>query len=310
MAKPGRIRYTNKEFWQSGQMNNRLYAMYYDYLTELAISMFEWKNLPDTVDERYMELALFTHGQAIFFKDEALGYLCLNNAVQGRFNVYRIPINRMAYAANGYKNKLDNTNSVIIYNNYLRTNTMYAIRNYAELLYDVDQSIRVNAKAQKTPVLINCDENERLSLLNLYQQYDGNQPFIFASKDISPNTIKSISTQAPFVGKDLYELKTKYWNEALTYLGISNLNIQKKERLVSDEVTRMIGGTIASRYRRLEMRRKACREINKMFGLNIDCDYRDDFREADDEFMIEGDSGNKGEASVMVTDIRTRGGIE
>ena len=296
---------TNKQFWQSGQMNNRLYAMYYDYLTELAVSMFEWKNLPDSVDERYMELVLFTHGQAIFFKDDTLGYLCLNNAVQGRFNVYRVPIMRRAYAANGYQKPLDETNSVIIYNNYLRTNTMPAIRNYAELLYDIDQTIRVNAKAQKTPVLLSCDENERLTMLNLYQNYDGNQPFIFASKDIRPNSVECIKTDAPFVGKDLYELKTKYWNEALTYLGISNINVQKKERLVSDEVTRMIGGTIASRYRRLEMRRKACEQINKMFGLNIECNYRDDFREADDEVMMEGETGDD-KMTDMAIDLRTQ----
>lgn len=294
------------QFWQSGQMNNRLYAMYYDYLTELAVSMFEWKNLPDTVDERYLELVLFTHGQAVFFKDDALGYLCLNNAVQGQFDVYRVPERRRAYAANGYQKPLTSEDSVIIYNNYLRTNTMTAVRNYAELMYDLDQSIRVNAKAQKTPVLLRCDENERMSILNLYQKYEGNAPFIFGSKEINPNSIECISTAAPFVGKELYELKTKYWNEALTYLGISNLNIQKKERLVSDEVTRMVGGTIASRYRRLEMRRKACEQINKMFGLDLDCVYRDDFREADDEVMFEGETGEEGEATIMATDIRTK----
>ena len=302
-----KIRFPNtgsQQFWQSGQMNNRLYAMYYDYLTELAVSMFEWKNLPDTVDERYLELVLFTHGQAVFFKDEELGYLALNNAVAGKFDVYRVPIMRRAYAANGYQRPLTNKDSVIIYNNYLRTNTMPYVRNYAELLYDLDQSIRVNAKAQKTPVLLSCDENERLTMMNLYQKYDGNQPFIFGSKELKGNAIQAIRTEAPFVAKDLYELKTKYWNEALTYLGISNINVQKKERLVSDEVTRMTGGTIASRYRRLEMRRKACVQINEMFGLDIECNYRDDFREADDEVMFAGETGDE-TMTIMQTDLRT-----
>lgn len=303
MGKTGRIR--DGEFWQSGQMNNRLYRMYYNYLTELAISMFEWKNLPDTIDERFLELALYAQGQAVFFKDEALGYLALNNATQGKFNVYRVPERRMAYAVNGYRKQLSDKDSVIIWNNYLRTNSMNDMRNYAELLWDLDQSIRVNAKAQKTPVLILCDENERLSMLNLYQKYDGNQPFIFGNKEIRNGQFTVLNTNAPFVGKDLYELKTKYFNEALTMLGISNINIQKKERLVADEVTRMVGGTIASRYRRLEMRRKACEQINKMFDLNIWCDYRDDFREADDEIMFEGDTGNNEEV-VMAEDIRTK----
>ena len=47
--------------------------------------------------------------------------------------------------------------------------------------------------------------------------------------------------------------------------------------MVSDEVTRNQGGTIANRYSRLEMRRNACKEINEMFDLSIDCDFRADF---------------------------------
>lgn len=295
----------DSEFWYSGQMNNRLYAHYYRYLTELAISMFEWKNLPDTVDERYMELCLFTYGQAIFFKDDVMGYLCLNNAVQGKFDVYRIPIIRRAYAANGYQKKLTNEDSVIIYNDYLRGNTMQAVRNYAEMLYDIDQSIRVNAKAQKTPILITCDDSERMTMQNVYQKYDGNQPVIYGTKELKSNSLQVLNTNAPDVTKSLYELKTRYFNEALTYLGISNINIQKKERLVADEVTRMIGGTIASRYQRLEMRRKACDQINAMFGLELECNYREDYREADDEVMIEGDTGDN-EMTDMAIDLRTK----
>lgn len=299
------VRSFDREFWHSGQMNNVWYVHYYRYLTQLAISMFEWKNLPDSVDPRYMELCLYAQGQAIFFKDEALGYLCLNNAVQGRFNVYRVPIMRRAYAANGYRKSLTDEDSVIIYNDYLRGNTMNSIRIFAEQLADLDQTIKVNARAQKTPVLINCDENERLSMQNVYQKYDGNQPVIYGSKELRSNALQVLKTDAPYVGKDLYELKVKYMNEALTYLGISNINVQKKERLVSDEVNRMIGGTIASRYQRLEMRRKACEEINKMFGLNIECNFRDDFREADDEVMLEGDTGDN-EATTMMVDLRTK----
>ena len=295
----------DSNFWESGQMNNRFYAQYYNRLTELAISMFEWKNLPDTVDERYLELILYSHGQAVFFKDEVMGYLALANLEQGDFDVYRIPKRRRAYGGNGYQHPLDNEDSVIIYNNYLRKPSMMDIRNYSEILYDLDRTIMVNAKAQKTPVLISCDESERMSLLNLYQKYDGNQPFIFGTRDIKQDTLKALTTDAPFVAKDLYELKTKYWNEALTALGISNINVQKKERLVSDEVTRMMGGTIASRYSRLEMRRKACDQINKMFGLDIECNFRDDFREADDEVMIEGQTGEDGKMTDQVIDLRT-----
>lgn len=269
----------NRDFWESAGLNNATAIQYYNRLTELSISMFEWKNLPDTVDPRFLELTLFTDGQAVFFRDEVMGYLALQNALGGEFDVYRIPKNRRAFAVNGYQKQLDESDSVIIYNNYLHTNSMLDVRMFANRLYNLDRAIDVNANAQKTPILLLCDESERLSLENLYAQYDGNKPVIKGTRALNPNDITCINTGAPFVADKLYQLKTQIWNEALTYLGISNLNIQKKERLVSDEVTRNLGGTMASRYSRLEARKDACRQINKIFGLDLDVEYREDYNE-------------------------------
>lgn len=260
-------------------MNNRTYIQYYNRLTELAISMFEWHNLPDSVDARFLEMCLFGDGMAVFFEDEVLGYLAIQCMVGGELNVYRIPNERRAYATNGYNRALTSENSVIIYNNYLHTNSMLDIEMFSKRLYNLDRAIDVNANAQKTPVLIQCDETQRLTMKNLYKQYEGNEPFIFGNKGLDTNGLKVLQTGAPYVADKLYELKTELWNEALTYLGISNVNTIKKERLISDEVTRNLGGTVASRYSRLNSRQEACKQINNMFGLNIWVDYRDDYQE-------------------------------
>ena len=42
-----------------------------------------------------------------------------------------------------------------------------------------------------------------------------------------------------------------------------------------------------------------------MFGLNISCDFREDYRETDDELMIEGETGHEGEVDTLATDLRT-----
>lgn len=267
------------QFCESAYMNNRTYLQYYNRLTELAISMFEWQNLPETVDQRFLEMCLFSDGMCIFFQDEVLGYLGLQCMIGGKLNVYRIPMERRAYATNGYQRELDGTNSVIIFNNYLHTNSMLDVEMFSKRLYNLDRAIDVNANAQKTPVLIQCDESQRLTMKNLYKQYEGNEPFIFGSKGLDANGLKVLQTGAPYVADKLYELKTQIWNEALTYLGISNINVVKKERMITDEVTRNQGGTVASRYSRLESRRQACKEINEMFGLNIWVDYREDFQD-------------------------------
>ena len=212
-----------------------------------------------------------------------LGYLGLRCMIGGRLNVYQIPIDRKAYATNGYQKELDGTNSVIIFNNYLHTNSMLDVEMFSKRLYNLDRAIDVNANAQKTPVLIQCDESQRLTMKNLYKQYEGNEPFIFGSKGLDANGLKVLQTGAPYVADKLYELKTQIWNEALTYLGISNINVVKKERMITDEVTRNQGGTVASRYSRLESRRQACKQINEMFGLDIWVEYREDFQDVEEQ---------------------------
>lgn len=271
-------------FDESMVLNNLTYRQYLNRLTELAISMFEWKNLPDTVDARYLELHLFETGCMVYFKDDVIGDLCLDCIVNGRLDVYGNPLLRRAYSGyNNYQKLLSYKDSVIIWNNYLHSNSILDVEMFARRLYNIDRIIDINANAQKTPVLVLGNEKQRLTLLNLYKEYDGNAPFIFGDKNLDINALKALSTNAPYVCDKLYQLKTQIWNEALTYLGISNINIQKKERLISDEVTRNQGGTIASRYSRLESRRQAVEKINDMFGTNIEVNYREDFQQAGDD---------------------------
>lgn len=273
---------------------------------ELSISMFEWLNLPDSVDPRFLELCLFGEGYAVFFKDEVLDYLALQCAIGGELNVYRIPTKRKAYATSGYQKNLTDKDSVIIFNNELHTNSMLPVLDFAQKLWDLDRSLIVNAKAQKTPIAILCNEKQRLSLKQVYEQYEGNQPFIFGNDTLDLKQIQVVKTDAPFVADKLFQLKTEIWNEALTYLGISNTNMQKRERMLTDEVIRNMGGTIASRYSRLNARKQACDEINKMFGLNIDVQFREDYREADDAMMFEGQTGDDNTMKPMANDAYNR----
>ena len=291
----GRRRKTN--FEESLAMNDYTYMQYAYRLMGLSISMFEWKNLPEGVDERFLEMVLFTDGHAVFFRDDELGdYLALQCLINGKLNVYRIPINRRAFAVNGYQKQLTDKDSVIIFNNMLHTNSWLDVKMFSKRLYNLDRIIDVNANAQKTPILIKGNEQQRLTLTNLYKEYDGNAPFIFADKSLDMNALQVLVTHAPYVADKIYQLKTQIWNEALTYLGISNVSFQKRERMVSDEVTRSQGGTVASRYSRLNARRQACEQINKMFGLNIECDFREDYQFSEEvmDFTKNIQTGEKG----------------
>lgn len=275
-------------FEDSATLNNLTYVQYLNRLTELAISMFEWRNLPPSVDPRYLELHLFETGCMVYFNDEVLGNICLDCLANGRLGIYGDPILRRAYSGyNNYSALLKESNSVIIWNNYLHTNSILDIKMFARRLYNLDRIIDVNANAQKTPVLVQGTEKQRLTLLNLYKEFEGNAPFIFGDKNLDLNVLKVLQTGAPYVCDKLYMLKTQIWNEALTYLGISNINVQKRERLISDEVTRNLGGTIASRYSRLQSRREGVKKINAMFGTNIEVNYREDFQQVGDDTIPE-----------------------
>lgn len=267
----------DKQFWRSLGKNQKDYVLYFERLMELALSMFEWKNLPDTIDARFLELSLITTGSALFFKDEVMGYLCLRTTLGSPLDVYQIPTKRMAYAQNGYRYDGDEDNSVLIFNNMLHLPDILKLDKYAQILWDLDQTIKVNAHAQKTPVLIVCDESQRVTMQQLYAKYEGNEPFIFGNKDLlNGSPITTLSTGAPYVCDKLYLLKTQYWNEAMTLLGIPNTDMEKKERLVSTEAVNQNGATVASRSSRLYERKAACKKINDMFGLNIDVDYVQD----------------------------------
>ena len=270
-------RFLNDLQFNQSLLENRLsYLEYYELLEDIGLNCFKWKNLPSSVDERFLEMTLFEKGQAVFFKDDAMEkYLALTVMIGGELNVYRIPTKRNAYATNGYFNKLTDKDSVLIFNNRIHTPSKLQVEIFAQRLYNIDRTIDVNVNGQKTPIAILCDENQRLTMENLYMKYEGNQPFIFGGKELDVKSIQAINTGAPYVSDKLYELKREYWNEALTYLGVANVQTAKKERLITDEVNRSMGGVFASRLSRLNERQEACKKINEMFGLDISVEFNE-----------------------------------
>ena len=286
---------SNGLFWDSARGNNMEYNHYFLRLLELSVSMWDWQNLPDSVSERFIEMSLFFNGSCVYFNDEVMGDLALRAVLSGPFDVYRNPIRRRIYSESGYTRELTNKDSVIIWNNTVRTNALQDVLLYSQRLYNLDRIIDVNANAQKTPVLLQTTEDKRLSLKNVYKEWDGNQPVIFANKNFDLNSLTVLKTDAPYVADKIYDMKTSIWNQALTYLGISNVET-KREKMIVSEVARAMGGTIASRYSRLNARRQAAEEINRMFGTNITVEFRTDGAEIESELSLA--DPNAGEADV------------
>lgn len=287
-----------RDRWQASVLNQQTYIDYYNRLQELALNVFEWKNLPPTVDERFLELALYEFGYCLYFNDDIIGNLALTCTIGGRLDVYRIPIYRRAYAQNGYQKQCSTKNSVLIFNNYLHTPTSLTIELFARRLYECERAIDVNVKAQKTPVLLTASETQRLTMKNLYMQYDGNEPFIFGDKNMEFEGMNVFKTDAPFVADKLQQVKHQIWNEALTFCGIENSNQDKKERMVSDEVGSNYGNVEAQRNVMLNARRQAVDKINRMFGTKIEVNFRSNLQtmvNAENVPKIDESEGNENE---------------
>lgn len=249
--------------------NSQVFHDYYSRLKMIATSVFEWEGLPETCNARFLEDVLFEYGAAIFVNDENLKYLNLKVTPSGELNVYNEPIRYKAYGT-GYDKTYALDECVYIRNNPLAKSTNSTIILYAERLADLDRTIEINTRAQKTPVLVQCDEKTRTSLENIYRQYDGNRPVIFGNKSMIEKPLNVLNTGAPFVADKLREEKRAVWNEALEFLGLNtNPADKKKERLIVNEVDANNEQIDIQCDVMLAERVKACEAINTMFGLNV-----------------------------------------
>lgn len=264
---------------QSVYLNEIAFQFYYNKMSSIAGSIFEWHNLPDTVDTVELEKTLLFNGQCLIFLDDVMGLQALPFNGSNSFDINGYPSTRMAYSSyTNYHKKCDRKNSVIIFDNIMRNNTLDDIDFFANKLWNYSRTMDINVNSQKTPTLILGSKDTKLSIKNAYQEFDGNMPVIMGNEKFNKDNFTHLSTGAPFIAPELNSLVQSVWNDFLTAVGVPNVNIQKKERLISDEVARGSGGSIACRYPRLNARERGSELLNNTFKDILDgdvyCTYR------------------------------------
>lgn len=258
-------------------MNSLVFRDYYKRLSLLAKSVFKWNNLPNGIDEKWVERYLFSEGKCMFFKDFEKGFMVTKCTEGGLLNPYDEPTFLIPVATNSdsdckeYENGVD---CVLIANNDDMFPTRSTIELFAYRLTNISRTIDINIDAMKTPVLITCNEKQRTTLKNVYRQWNGFEPVIFGSKDLDLSGINVLKTDAPIVFDKLQIQKHHIWNECMTFLGINNANMDKRERLVDDEVQANNEQVELSVDAMLKARESACKKINALFGTNIGVELR------------------------------------
>lgn len=249
-------------------LNNLTFRSLYDKYLLIAVNAFEWEGLPDGIQERHLERLLFRYGKAIFFRDPDMGFMCLEAQESGKVNVYGDPLGYVAHGINYHKHYMAG-DCIIVENNKLRIPTDPFVMFYVNKLTEAERTMDVNIKACKTPVIFACDDKDVLTFKRIFQQVDGNTPAIFADRGLNLDSIQSFQTGVKFMGKDLQDYANSVENKLLTFLGLNNTPVDKKERLITDEA--QANDQLIASFAELQMeaRKRAAEEINDLFGLSV-----------------------------------------
>lgn len=264
------------QFTQSLISNQILYQKYLEIFTNIALSRFRWDGLPDTVDPIILEQMLYFNGKAMIVYDDIMGYLVLNPVIHGGYDVYGYPFDCTGMSNYNNFNRLYNKGEfVIIYNNMLRTNSAPQIEIFVNEIWDLEQTMLTNARAHKTPVLLKANKKLRLTMLNLFKQWRGNEPMIAIEDDLDISKIGALKLDVPFIAGEMFTLISDVYNSCLSYLGVPNISYNKKERMLKDEVNRNMGGTLAARQSYQNARDYGCQKLKTVFNLDVKAIFND-----------------------------------
>lgn len=247
----------------------------FDYYKMLALNMFTWENLPETMNSRYIENALFNHGLCVVIDDVNLGLISVPCNYGANMNINNEPTELMTCGFNyiktiKYMDKKESKKCQLIRNNDLGKATKDYVENYAQRMLEVEMCIRANINQQKFPWFINATEKTKHSIELMFEKVENFEPFVLANKEIGlgENGLEVLTMSTPFVADKLNEYKYELEREILTFFSLNN-NFEKKERLLTDEVNSNNDFISTNGMLMYKTRLEACKYINEKFGLNV-----------------------------------------
>ena len=264
----------------NSQISNwKTYDMYFRQMLTLAENVFKFSNLPENIDLAFLNRILVRNGAIAWFNDEDLGVIALPYSSVMSKDVYGRPNSIMVEGENGYTRNLKNTAKktefVIMYDN----NSLYPIYldicQIAERIALCVRTEDVNIKQQRTPRIWKTPQDKKLSIQRAVDNIDAFSDTVETYESTKLQDLSAILAPAPYVSDKIDQHLDKLWAEFFRLIGVANLQEQKRERLIRDEMVVSQGGTVASRFSRFNPRERAVEKINELFGTNIEVSYYD-----------------------------------
>lgn len=242
----------------------------FNRFSNIAITRIDWQGLPESVNERFLNMTLYCFGYAAFFEDPNLGFLALPCNTDGSFNIYYEPTRVRAYSFN-YQRYLQKEDFVFIRNNPTKTPTAWPVWEYTKRMSDILRTIDVLNKKLKQPHIFLCEEKKVETYKRLLNQVDNNEWAIIGSKDFGLDKSKFdlLDTRITPNFEDLWYSYKQMESILYTALGIESAGVEKKQRLIVDEVNANNMITEYSVYTTLKQLEEACKQINERWGLNV-----------------------------------------
>jgi len=280
--------YNGDDFTQFEQSQTEIYN---EWITSVLINLFKYKNLPSTVNWRYLEYQLRTrNGVAAIGKNSKDDFVVYNEMSEPTINAYGENISSIGSnniwekIRKGVKGKGlqqithydTNQGDYAVFLNKLsyipQVNTdFYVVEHYASQLANIRAVSRQNVFLQKTPILTFAKKGT-LSATNIVSEMLSGRNIISVSDKFELDDINAINLGIPLITSELKDEWNNILSEMLTYFGINNVGVDKKERLVVNEANGNNELIKASLSPYLEARKQAIELLNERFGWHAEVD--------------------------------------
>lgn len=250
-------------------LNLLTYRQTLDENYSLAKNVFQYENMPLSIDLGYVNGKLIREGAVAFFigTDENINDVlyCLPFDVIVRKKPYGRPYKIEVKGEDGYTKVLTEDEFVIMYDNTEKRPIYMDIMQYSERLSICDRTGDINILQQRTPRIWSVPNDKEKTFNDLLNNVDAYQETVVGYEGLNIESVQCILQPAPYITEKLDLHREKIYNRFLSFIGITTLTLEKKERMITNEIEAQIGGSVAKRFSRYEPRLEAINEINEKF---------------------------------------------